>query len=73
MVEAAINSADYSDKLSALAGGQQTNQEEAESALLAKLSELEAKLAALNAVGELTIEDILAKIKAGDAANAEEL
>ena len=73
MVEAAIHSADYSDKLSALADGQQANQEETESALLAKLSELEAKLAALNAVGKLTIEDVLAKIKAGDAANAEEL
>lgn len=72
IVEAAINSTDYAEKLAALDEGHRDNTAENKAELEAKLSELEKQLAALVAIGELTVDDIIARIKAGDAANAEE-
>ena len=73
IVEAAINSSDYSDKLAALDAGNRQNADDAHAELEAKLAELEKQLEALKAVGELSIDDIIAKIQAGDAANTAEI
>ena len=48
------------------------NADDALDELEAKLTELERQLADLNDVGELSIDEIIAKIQAGDAANSEE-
>ena len=73
IVEAAINSSDYSDKLAALDAGKRQNADDAHAELETKLAELEKQLEALKAVGELSIDDIIAKIQAGDAANTAEI
>lgn len=73
MAEAALKSTDYNEKLSLIVLGNKDNAGEAHSELEAKLAKLERELAALKELGELSIEDVIAKIKAGDTANAAEL
>ena len=73
MAEAALKSTDYNEKLSLIVLGNKDNADEAHAELEAKLAKLERELAALKELGDLSIEDVIAKIKAGDAANAAEL
>ena len=73
MIESALNSTDFNDKILALENGRDTGNAEQRLAWEEQLEKLRKQLAALEAIGELAIDDLIARIEAGDAANGIEL
>ena len=73
MAETALQSTDFNEKLSMINLGSKDNAADSHADQAAKLAKLERELAALTELGNLSIDDIIAKIKAGDATNAAEL
>jgi len=73
IIESALNSTDFNDKILALETSKDSRDKEQRLAWEEQLEKLRKQLEALESIGEMTIEYLIARIEAGNTANEAEL